>query len=151
MLETLDNAKDELKRADHLVYVSLKYTRTTEVIKSVIERLVNAFDLGVDALLEKALKEKKVEAIPVAHTIRCDEILKLYETDAMKDYINLYKILRKILKTKFIPKHEFRRNVAMIVLFEGDKILDVNMDTLNEYFNKVKQFIEFVEEQASEK
>ena len=37
----LDKAKSELKRADHLIFVSLKYTRTVDVIRSIIERLIN--------------------------------------------------------------------------------------------------------------
>ena len=31
---------EELKRVDHLVYVSLKYTRTVDVIRSIIDRLI---------------------------------------------------------------------------------------------------------------
>ncbi len=42
MLESLDLAKEEIKRADHLMYVSLKYTRTVDILKSIIERLINA-------------------------------------------------------------------------------------------------------------
>ena len=147
MLELLDKTKAELKRADHLVYVSLKYTRTVDVIRTIIKRLINAFNFGIEALLEKALKEDKIKAIPVAHNIKCSAILGLYETDEVKEYISLFNVLRKILKARFIPKQEYRRNVTMIVVFDKNKILDVNMDSLNEYFYKVKQFAEFVEEQ----
>ena len=43
MKEALDNAKEELKRVDHLFYVSLKYTRTADMMRHLIERLINAF------------------------------------------------------------------------------------------------------------
>ncbi len=36
MTDYLDNAKNEMKRVDHLLFVSLKYTRTVDVIKSVM-------------------------------------------------------------------------------------------------------------------
>ena len=39
--ELEDNAKQELKRADHLLYVTLKYTRTVDVIKNTIKISVN--------------------------------------------------------------------------------------------------------------
>ncbi len=40
MIEDLeDSALQELKRADHLIYVTLKYTRTVDVIKNTIKRL----------------------------------------------------------------------------------------------------------------
>ena len=41
MIESLENAKEELKRIDHLIYVTLKYTRTVDVLLSVVERMVN--------------------------------------------------------------------------------------------------------------
>ena len=62
-LESLDNAKEELKRVDHLIYVSLKYTRTVDVIKSIIERMINAFDFSIRAGLEYAKGKKKIKAI----------------------------------------------------------------------------------------
>ena len=58
MQEYSDQLKSELKRADHLFYVSLKYTRTVDVIRSVIERFMNALDIGIEAMLAKKKKEK---------------------------------------------------------------------------------------------
>ena len=43
----LDEAKEEIKRADHLIYISLKYTKTVDVIKITIQRLINAFDFAI--------------------------------------------------------------------------------------------------------
>jgi hypothetical protein len=54
MKESLSEAFEELKRADHLIYVSLKYTRTVDVIKSIIERLINAYDDAIITLLDKS-------------------------------------------------------------------------------------------------
>ena len=59
MKDYLDQIKSELKRADHLFYVSLKYTRTVDVIRSMIQRLLNAFDISFEALLEKTKKRRK--------------------------------------------------------------------------------------------
>ena len=39
MKEALDNAKEELKRVDHLFYVSLKYTRTADMMRHYPELL----------------------------------------------------------------------------------------------------------------
>ena len=46
--ENIENAVSQLKRADHLLYVTLKYTRTVDVIKSIIKRLISAFDFAVE-------------------------------------------------------------------------------------------------------
>ena len=63
MKELLKDAKEELKRVDHLIYVSLKYTRTVDVIRNVIDRLISSFDFVADGLLQKALDEKKIKEI----------------------------------------------------------------------------------------
>ena len=49
MKESFDEAIQELKRVDHLFWVSLKYTRTVDVIKHVIERLINCIGFGLEA------------------------------------------------------------------------------------------------------
>ena len=48
----IPEAKEELKRADHLLYVTLKYTRTADVIKNTIHRLLNAIDYAIIFSLE---------------------------------------------------------------------------------------------------
>lgn len=53
MREPLFFASQELKRAEHLLYVSLKYTRTADVMQSFIARLVACFDFIIDGLLKK--------------------------------------------------------------------------------------------------
>ena len=50
MKESFDEAVQELKRVDHLFWVSLKYTRTVDVIKHVIDRLISCIGFGFEAL-----------------------------------------------------------------------------------------------------
>ena len=59
MNEDLENAIQELKRVDHLFWVSWKYTRTFDVIRNTVERLINVYDFGLNCILEFA-KEKKI-------------------------------------------------------------------------------------------
>jgi hypothetical protein len=51
MIEALDESKEELKRVDHLIYVSLKYTRTVDVLRNVVARLLAALDYALLSLL----------------------------------------------------------------------------------------------------
>ena len=53
MKDYLDDVKNEVKRVDHLIYVSLKYTRTVDVIRSVVERIINELGNLVGAELRK--------------------------------------------------------------------------------------------------
>jgi hypothetical protein len=64
MEENFFNAMEELKRVDHLIYVSLKYTRTGDVVKNIISRLADSYEFMTIALLEKLKKEKKIFDVP---------------------------------------------------------------------------------------
>ncbi len=61
MKESLDNAVRELRKVDHLVFVSLKYTRTVDVLKHIIKRMISAFDFMMDALFIDFKKKKKTK------------------------------------------------------------------------------------------
>jgi len=140
MLELLDQAKDELKRADHLMYVSLKYTRTVDVIKSIVQRLINAFDFGVEALLKKSKKE--ISRIP---RVRVDVLKKLYASDEnIQHFMQLYILLRDINHAPFERAMEFRRHVTMTAHLD-DKEIEIDIDIVEDYFKKTKEFVEYVE------
>ena len=49
--------------ADHLLYVSLKYTKTCDVIINLLSRWKNMIEKGMDRLVEKAKKAKKTKRV----------------------------------------------------------------------------------------
>ena len=123
MEEALANAKEELKRAEHLIYVSLKYTRTVDVIKSIVERLINAFNFGREMLLEKAKKDKRLKETPKVPRLRSEAINNLFKDDAqMKNFMEFYALLRKIDKARFDRAQEYRRHVTMTAYLDEGEI-----------------------------
>jgi len=147
MKDYLDQLKSELKRAEHLFYVSLKYTRTVDVIRSVIERILNAFDAGIEALLIKTKKRRKNLKIPEQPRKKCELVKEVYEKDEkLVNFIDFYLELRDILQAKYDSKEEYRRHVTMISTIEPGKTIGVNIDLLQEYYEKAKQFEEYITE-----
>ena len=140
----LNEAKEELKRADHLLYVTLKYTRTSDVIKNTVHRLVNSFDNAVIFALEILKKKKKIKEIPLTPISRAESLRKTYKRQEIKDLVDFYFLLKKIDRANFYRREEFRKHVALIVE-EGDEVIQVDIETLEEYFVKTKQFIEYIE------
>ncbi len=140
----LAEAKEELKRADHLLYVTLKYTRTGDVIKNTIHRLLNAIDNVVIFALEILKKKKKLKFIPLTPVSRAELLKKLYKRPEMKQFLDFYFLLRKIDKAEFYKREEFRKHVALIVEYR-DEVIQVDIETLEEYFIKTRQFIEYIE------
>jgi len=144
-LEIIDNAKNELKRVDHLIFVSLKYTRTVDVIRSVIERMLNAFEFGVDALLEKKKARKKKLEIPAQIKLKCELVKQEYDDEKLVNYLDFYLKLREILKAKYTRREEYRRYVTMLSEVSPDNVVEVDIDKLGEYHNIVKEFVEYAE------
>ena len=145
MKEALDNAKEELKRVDHLFYVSLKYTRTADMMRHLIERLINAFSFGIESLLKYAKEEKIISHIPDSPTMRANLFLETFKEEEAINYINLYLKLRKIIRADYSRKEEYRRHVAMTCKLEKGEISEVNIDVLKEYYETAKNFINYAQ------
>ena len=139
------DAKSELKRAEHLLYVSLKYTRTVDVIKSIIDRLISGIEIMIDKMLEYAKVKRKIKEIPASVTIKCDTVKKVFDDEKMIDFINFYLMLRKIQKAKYKRSSEYRKHVTMTALVE-DTIININLEVIKEYYEKAVAFLEFAEE-----
>jgi hypothetical protein len=141
MSESLHSAFEELKRADHLLYVSLKYSRTVDVIKSVIERLIACYDTSILALLEHFKEQKRIKDIPGSPIARAKMAKEMEANDKIiTEGVDFYLLLRKISKADFTRAREFRRHVTMTVVVEGGTI-EVNIDRIQEYFDQTKAFV----------
>ena len=143
MSEFLEEAIGELKRADHLIYVSLKYTRTVDVIKNILERLITCFDFTFDYLLEDLKEKKKINEIPAARTKKVDVVKSYFANNKeVQDYVDFYLLLRKINKADFTRRQEFRRHVTMSAILEDDRIVELNIDVIHDYYLKTKAFVD---------
>ena len=150
MRESLHNAEEELKRADHLVFVSLKYTRTVDIIKNIIERLANAYYSCMEALLLMAKEKGKLKDIPVPPIARAELVKEIYADDhTLRTYMELYVILRKLRKAKFIRLREHRRHVTMVATLDEEDV-EVDIDIITEYFHKTAQLVEYIRSLAGE-
>ena len=151
MKESFDEAVQELKRVDHLFWVSLKYTRTVDVIKNVIERLINCIGFGLEALLKYAKEKKLLTSIPANAGLRCDLLKKTFpDNTELVDYTNFYLRLRKLSKAEYAKREEFRRHVTMIATIDKGEIVEVSIDILKEYYDKTRDFIALVKKIINE-
>ncbi len=143
--ESLQLAVQELKRADHSIAVSLKYTRTVDVIKSIIERLINTIGLLLDALVAHAKAQKKIAEVSVLPRVKVEQIRKLYESDrTIIDFCEFYLLLRRIDKAKFDRAQEYRRHVTMTAHLDGGESIEITIDIISDYFERTKEFLNYV-------
>lgn len=127
--------------ADHLLYVSLKYTKTCDVIMNLLLRWRQVIERGNEILLRKAKENKKISSIPEASMIKLDELKKVYKKD--KDImatLEFYEMLRKVDQLKTERTGEFRKNVNLRIFYRGEEI-NVNLEKLKEYADILEKFI----------
>ena len=127
--------------ADHLFYVSLKYTKTCDVIVNLIRRWRRMIDVSIDAILKHARKKKKISAVPSNPIGKIEVIQKLFKKD--KDFlqvIEMYVMFRKIDELRKERTGEFRKNVTLKIFYRGKEI-NVNLEQLKIYAEMLEKFI----------
>ncbi|MDD5331616.1 MAG: hypothetical protein PHE43_02235 [Candidatus Nanoarchaeia archaeon] len=145
MLESFNeetSAKEEVKRADHLIYVTLKYTRTADVIHNTIKRLASAFEMCFEKILEDYKRQKKIKEVPRTGYEKALLLETLMKNDKkMMDYISFYLMLREIRRSEYIGKEEYRKHVTLI-----SKDFRIKTDFLKELFETTKRFVAYCDE-----
>ena len=127
--------------ADHLLYVSLKYTKTCDVIVNLILRWRKMIETSIDEILKHAKKKKKISSIPTNPTQKIEEIRKLFKKDAnFIKVIDNYEMFRKIEELRKERIGEFRKNVTLKVMYKGDEV-NINLDQLKIYAEQLEKFI----------
>jgi hypothetical protein len=146
MNEILEEAKGELKRADHLIFVSLKYTRTCDVIKHIVDRLINFIDFVFTALLEEAKKSGKISEVPSAPIQKALLVRDLFSDDEkIVEFSDFFLLLRRINKAEFSRECEFRRHVTMTVVFSDDEVVKLDIDKITDYFKRSNEFFAYIQ------
>jgi len=136
------NAMDELKRVDHLIFVTLKYTRTVDIIRNVLQRLVSAMDCQVNDVIEHFRLKGKLTTIPTVPLVRCRKLEELFpKNKEVLDIIDFYYRLRKIIQSDYKKKEEYRKNVALVTEKE-----EIDIEKLKGYAEKTKKYIYYLKE-----
>ncbi len=127
--------------ADHLLYVSLKYTKTCDVIINLLFRWKMMIELGMDSLVEKAKKQKKWKPIPDAPRAKLIQLKIIYTNDKIiSETLQLYELFRDIEQLEKVRENEFRKGVNLKVTYKG-QIVNINLEKLKEYAATLERFI----------
>ena len=127
--------------ADHLLYVSLKYTKTCDVIKNLMIRWRKMIETAIDSILKHAKKRKKISSVPASPMGQIDLVKKLFKSN--KEFIQViefYEMLRKIEELRTERIGEFRKNVCLKIYYQGKEI-NINLEQLKIYADLLEKFI----------
>jgi len=147
MNENEDVVLESLKRADHLINVSLKYTKTVDVIRNTILRLLEACDILIAEGLEYKKSKKKIREVPKTPKERAYLLYKVFKKKKnIKAYLDFFHLLRRIKNSSYGKKDEYRKNVAMLLVDDKDNYTEINVEMLKSFYSKTNEFVEFMRE-----
>jgi len=127
--------------ADHLLYVSLKYTKTCDVMVNLLLRWKNMIEIAMNEILKHAKKKKKISSISENPVGRLEQVRKLFKKD--KDFLevlDLYEMFKKVRELRKERIGEFRKNVTLRVFYRGKEI-NINLEQLKIYAEMLEKFI----------
>ena len=132
--------------ADHLLYVSLKYTKTGDVIINLILRWKSLINRCFDALLNEAKKRKKIKVVPSIPKQRIETLKELFKSNAdVIKVVELYEFFNKIQALEKNVEHEYRKHLTLNVFYNGQWVA-IDMEKLKEYSALLENFISFVKQ-----
>ena len=140
----IDSVIKEKISADHLLYVSLKYTKTCDVIINLLLRWKIMIDHAMDILVDRAKKQKKWKPIPDAPRAKLVQLKRIYQgVSPVHEALELYELFRDIEKLDKVRESEFRKGVNLRVSYQGKEI-SINLDKLREYSEILERFISYL-------
>ncbi len=142
----LEKIMKEKISADHLLYVSLKYTKTCDVILNLIKRWTIMIDDSVNALLETLKSKKKIKAIPVAPRQKIMLVKEHFKkVPEVMNAIVIYEFFKRVDNLRTIREGEFRKDVRLRIDDNGQEII-INLDKLKEYSAILESFISYMKQ-----
>ena len=139
--KNMEDIIQEKISADHLLYVSLKYTKTCDVILNLLLRWRKMIETSINEILKHAKKKKKISSVSSNVVGKMEQIRKLFKKN--KDFlqvIDLYEMLRKVEELRKERIGEFRKNVTLRIFYRGKEI-NVNLEQLKVYADLLEKFI----------
>jgi len=141
----LKKIEREKKIAQHLFYTSLKYTKTTDLMISIMKRWASTIDKTIEICLKVAKKKKMISEIPKLPKLKIEMMKKVFKKEEkVKKMLELYEVFRNIDSYEKIRENEFRKNVVLKLAKEGINI-KIDLATLEEWEKIFEEYIKIVE------
>jgi len=133
--ENLIHLKRHLNSIEHMIYVSCKFTRTTEMLKKVMETIV----LGYEQFFSVAYSTFLDDSAKYITSVQ-DKIQILNETLTNKG-INVdlsdYFLLKRLLLSEFDCIGEYRKNLCLVSYIDDQEYV-INVHKILEFYENLK-------------
>jgi len=131
-----------LKRIDHLIFVTLKYTRTADIIRTILGKFILTLDHQTEKYYLVQLERGKVKDIPPVPLMRMKKLEQIHTKDPkVKDMVDFYVQLKAIYNADFKAKEEYRKNVTLVT-----KGKEINIAMLKGYVDTTRDYVNYIDE-----
>ena len=131
----------EKTSADHLLYVSLKYTKTCDVILNLLARWKVMIEVCFDKLIEKWIEKGKIPGLPESPKQKIEFMRKYFKKfEAIQETVPVYVFFKRAPNLDNVKSGEFRKNVNL-KLKEVGRETNIDMEKLKEYSSILERFI----------
>jgi hypothetical protein len=139
VLEEVRGLHRHLNSVEHMIYVSCKFTRTTEMLKKVMSSILKGYEFFFEVGFSLYVNENEnVEKGTIFNKIT---LLKDYFYNAGIELdLSEYFLLKRLLVSEFECVGEYRKNLAIIAYIDGEE-LSINVMKLIEFFTTLKTII----------
>ena len=134
-IEYLIQLKRHLNSIEHMIYVSCKFTRTTEMLRKVMETIVVGYEQFFSVAFHMLVKDELTSSSTIQHKIQL-----LSETLANRGLdvdLTDYFLLKKLLLSEFDCIGEYRKNLCMVSYIDDEEYI-INMTKLLDFYSKLK-------------
>lgn len=136
VVEHLRDLHRNLNSIEHMIYVSCKFTRTTEMLKKVMSAILKGYENFFDVAYNVcSITSGTAGSETVFNKIA---VLKEYFLNSGVE-IDLadYFLIKRLLLSEFECVGEYRKNLALIAYIDGEEFI-INVSKLLEFYNKLK-------------
>lgn len=133
-LELLRELRRHLNSIEHMIYVSCKFTRTTEMLRKVMETIVGTYEYFF-AVAYQVLVDSEIAYGSVHDKIQIlnDSLSERGIHVDLSDYF----LLKRLLLSEFDSIGEYRKNLCMVSYIDGEEYV-INMNKLLEFYENLK-------------
>lgn len=134
--ELLRDLKRELNSIEHMLFVSSKFTKTTEMLKKIMEQIITGYEQFFAVSFKVLVPEEAQVVQNVQHKIQLlnEALMQRGIAVDLSDYF----LLKRLLLSEFDCIGEYRKNLSMVSFIDGEEYI-INMQKLHDFYSSLKE------------
>jgi hypothetical protein len=137
VVENIVGLKRHLNSIEHMIYVSCKFTKTTEMLKKVMENIILGYEMYFNIAYKLYVGEgNEITSVnPHQHKIQM-----LNEALAARGiFVDLsdYFLLKRLMISDYDSIGQYRKNLSMIFFVDGEEYI-INLNAILRFYENLR-------------